>query len=150
MRIPSSHTTTSTCRWPNWKSISHAQGYAITAQCGAETKTLRLTAGHLVYTQRGLQAAKDVTIADVVFSDLKEEHSCRVLSITRETSTQKYFGLNCFNSQVLASGIKASTFEKLHSVPSFWMAIMGRILGIKRASEYGDYIEQLAAKMNLV
>ncbi len=127
-----------------------AVGNIIHAECGTKVMTLRLTSGHLVYTQRGLQAAKDITTSDVVFSDLKEQHSCKVLKVDRETSTQKYFGLNCFNSQVLASGIKASTFEKLHSVPSFWMAIMGRVLGIKRASQYGDYIEQFASKMNLV
>jgi hypothetical protein len=126
------------------------QGLIITARCAAETKVLRLTAGHLVYTKRGLQAAKDVTTLDVLFSDLDEKNSCSVVSITREPAAERYFGLNCHSSQVLASGIKSSTFEKLHAIPSFWMAIMGRILGIKQASRIGDHIEQLVAKMNLI
>jgi hypothetical protein len=127
-----------------------ALGHIITAQCGGVTKTLRLTSGHLVYTQRGLLAARDISEMDTVFSDLKEQHACKVLNIECEKSAQQYFGLNCINSQVLASGIKASTFEKLHSVPSLWMAIMGRVFGIGRASKYGDYILQLATKINLV
>jgi hypothetical protein len=86
----------------------------------------------------------------MLFSDMAEQHQCQIVTVGKEKTVQKYFGLNCYESQVLASGLKSSTFEKLHSIPSFWMAIMGRILGIKRASEYGDYIEQLASKKNLV
>jgi hypothetical protein len=130
--------------------VSTNQGVIITAQCGVATKTLRLTSGHLVYTQRGLQAAKDLTTSDSVFSDLEEQHKCSIVSVERERSSQKYFGLNCHSSQVLASGIKSSTFEKLHSIPSFWMAVMGRIIGIKKASAVGDYIEQIVSKMNLI
>ena len=130
--------------------VTSNQGVVITAQCGADKKTLRLTAGHLVYTSRGLQAAADLTTADHVFSDLEEQHKCNVLSVERERSSQRYFGLNCHTSQVLASGIKSSTFERLHSLPSFWMAVMGRLLGIKTASSVGDYIEQLVSKMNLI
>jgi hypothetical protein len=130
--------------------IVSAVGSIVTANCGGETKVLRLTSGHLVYTQRGLQPAGDLTKDDVLFSDIAEQHQCQIVIVEKEKTVQKYFGLNCYESQVLASGLKSSTFEKLHSVPSFWMAIMGRVLGIKRASQYGDYIEQLASKMNLV
>ncbi len=130
--------------------IVSAIGSIVTVHCGAETKVLKLTSGHLVYTQRGLQPAGDLTKDDVLFADMDEQHKCQIVSVEKEKTMQKYFGLNCYESQVLASGLKSSTFEKLHSVPSFWMAIMGRILGIKRASEYGGYIEQLASKMSLV
>jgi hypothetical protein len=131
--------------------IVHAVGSIVTAMCGAsEPKVLRLTSGHLLYTQRGLQAAGDITTSDTVFSDTAERIPCHVVKIAKETSVQKYFGLNCLTSQVLASGIKASTFEKLHSIPSFWMAVMGRVLGIKRASEAGDYINEIVMKLNIV
>src|SRR3990167_1565192 len=94
------------CAIPHVVSTKH--GLIITAQCGggaaaATTKTLRLTAGHLVYTQRGLQAAQDLTTSDIVFSDLEEQHKCNVVSVAHERTTQQYFGLNCHNSQVLAS-----------------------------------------------
>ncbi len=42
------------------------------------------------------------------------------------------------------------TFEKLHSVPAFWMSVVGRILGVNRASEWGDYVAELVLKMNLI
>jgi hypothetical protein len=127
-----------------------ASGVVIGAKCGAEKKVLRLTGGHLLYTQRGLQKAEDVTEEDTLFSDMEERESCQVLSNERNSGRSKYFGLNCHNSQVLASGIKSSTFEKLHSVPSFWMRVMGKVLGIKRASGAGDYIASLASKLQIV
>jgi hypothetical protein len=130
--------------------IVSAFGSIVTANCAGGTKVLRLTSGHLVYTQRGLQPAGDLTKDDVLFSDLAEQHQCQVVSVTKETSVQQYFGLNCYESQVLASGLKSSTFEKLHSVPSFWMAIMGRILGIKQASAIGDHIAEVVSKLNLI
>lgn len=130
--------------------VVEAQGVILTAKCGAETKTLKLTDGHLVYTQRGLQAAGDLKNDDSLYSDLKETATCSIVSITKESKTQQYFGLNCLTSQVLASGIKSSTFEKLHSVPAFWMQIMGRILGVKKASVLGDYIAELVGKINLI
>ena len=85
-----------------------------------------------------------------MFTDLEETHSCQIVSVTKESHKQQYFGLNCLNSQVLANGLKSSTFEKLHSIPAFWMRIAGRILGIKRASDIGNYIAELVQKMNLV
>lgn len=87
---------------------------------------------------------------DTVYADIAETTKCQVVSVTKETKQHDYFGLNCLNSQVLASGLKSSTFEKLHSVPAFWMQVMGRVLGIKRASAMGDYIADLVHKMNLI
>ena len=131
--------------------IVRTYGVIVTAECGSEEKTLKLTDGHLVYTQRGLQAAADLKPArDTLYADLAESVKCQVVSVTKEQQEHDYFGLNCLNSQVLASGLKASTFEKLHSVPSFWMHVMGRILGIKRASQLGDYIAKMVQQMNLI
>lgn len=112
--------------------IVAALGETITARCGSERKVLRLTSNHLVYTQRGLQlAGKLVAGKDVVYSDLEEQSPCSIVSVQKDQEYQEFFGLNCFSSQVLASGIKTSTFEKLHSVPAFWMQVMGKVLGIK-------------------
>lgn len=132
--------------------IVQAVGVVVIASCeSAGRMILRLTDGHLIYTQRGLQAASDLKPGkDVVYADLEEKIVCDVLSVTKETAQHEYFGLNCLTSQVLASGLKSSTFEKLHSVPAFWMQIIGRVLGIKRASAIGDYLAELVQKMNLI
>ena len=135
-------------------SIPHvvlAHGVIVTAKCRKDEKILRLTDGHLIYNQRGLQAAGDLKPdKDIVYADLAETIKCQVMSVEKETHQHDYFGLNCLTSQVLASGLKSSTFEKVHAVPAFWMQVMGRILGIKRASQLGDYIAELVQKMNLV
>lgn len=131
--------------------VVQSTGVVVTARCGNETKTLKLTPGHLLYTQRGLQAAGDLKPGrDIVFGDTLEHTKCTILSVTQDDHIDAYFGLNCLTSQVLADGLKASTFEKLHSIPSFWMAVVGRILGIKHASSVGDYISELIQKMNVV
>lgn len=125
-------------------------GTVITAQCGSTKKVVRLTNGHLVYTQRGLIPASSIVTSDVLFADLHEQQRCEVTEVSRELSEQNYFGLNCYKSQVLASGLKTSTFEKMHKLPSFWMSVVGRILGIKLASSFGDYIAKVANKVNLI
>jgi hypothetical protein len=131
--------------------VVRAIGVIVKAQCSSKEHNLRLTAGHLIFTQRGLQAAIDLKPGvDTIYADLEETARCTVLSVTKERQHQEYFGLNCHNSQVLANGLKASTFEKFHSIPAWWMKIMGRIIGIKRASSLGDYMAELAHKMNLV
>ena len=131
--------------------IVRAFGVIVTAKCGNTKKTLKLTDGHLLYTQRGLQPAAELKVGqDIVYADIAETVKCQIMSITKETEQHDYFGLNCINNQVLASGLKASTFEKLHSVPAFWMHVIGRVLGIKRASQLGDYIAELVQKMNLI
>jgi len=137
----------SSCHIPHQVS-SH--GSIITANCDGISRTLRLTDGHLVYTQRGLVAADELESTDVLYSDMSENNVCSVVTITKEKSVQRYFGLNCHSSQVLAHGLKTSTFEKLHSVPSFWMAVMGKVLGIKTASQIGLQIQQWIETLNLV
>ena len=134
--------------------VVRSTGVIVRARCGTteETpKTLKLTAGHLLYTQRGLQPAGDLTPGhDTLFGDASESVKCTILSVEKDSNIEEYFGLNCLTSTVLADGLKASTFEKLHSIPSFWMAVVGRILGIEEASNVGDYIAELVQKMNLV
>ncbi len=55
-----------------------------------------------VYTQRGLQAAGELTKDDVLFSDLAEQHQCQIVELEKEQTVQRYFGLNCYESQVCA------------------------------------------------
>lgn len=130
--------------------IVHAKCPERSNATAGSLKQLRLTSGHLIYTARGLVAAKDLTASDVLFADIQEQEPCSVVRVDREKEFQRYFGLNCLKSHVLANGLKASTFEKLHSIPSFWMAIMGRILGVQHASDVGDFIERLVSQMNLI
>lgn len=117
-------------------------GYEIESSCGK----FKLTEGHLIYTQNGLKAARDlVPHEDLLFSDFEETDYCDVTHISKSTSFEHYFGLNCLNSTVLANGIKTSTFERFHTVPSIWMSVIGRIFGIDFASRMGDKL----AKLNL-
>lgn len=131
--------------------IVQAQGVVVTARCANLTRILRVTEEHLVYTQRGLEAAGYlIPGTDTLYADLAESFTCMVVNLTQETHEHEYFGLNCISSQVLASGLKSSTFEKLHSVPALWMQVAGYILGIEQASKVGDYIAELAKNMNLI
>ncbi|KAJ1415190.1 hypothetical protein B484DRAFT_454619 [Ochromonadaceae sp. CCMP2298] len=67
-----------------------------------------------------------------------EDSLCEVLSIQRESSPQRYFGLNCLHSDVQADGIYVSTFGDLHLLPATYMYLAGVVLGVKRASAWGD------------
>jgi len=122
-------------------------GVAITTDCNA--KPLRLTADHLVFTQRGLIAAGSVVRGDVVYSKEDRTTTCKVLS-NKVDNSQHYFGLNCRSSEVLADGILTSTFGKYHSVPSMWMKLASAVVGVQRASQFGDSLATLASKLNLL
>lgn len=126
-------------------------GVTITSRCGVDQKVLKVTDSHLLFTQHGLKAAINLQPGvDTLFSDLTETSTCHVLRIEKEEKQQKYFGLNCLSSQVLANGVKASTFGKLHSIPALWMQVVGRIFGAERASRTGDFIAELAYKLNII
>lgn len=130
--------------------IESTKGYQITAKCENSVKKLQVTGGHLIFTQRGLQAAAEITTKDTLFEEIDESKMCSIESIEKRDAPQKYFGLNCHNSNVIANGIKSSTFEKLHGLPSFWMSVLSKIVGVKRASSLGGSIEKVAQKMGLV
>lgn len=115
-----------------------AKGVSIATTCS--DKPLRLTDTHLVYSGRGLVKAAELKKGDTLFKDLAEKDQCKVVSVTKEAETQKYFGLNCISSQVTANGAKTSTFGDLHTLPAMWMASVGRLFGIERASVWGDAI----------
>lgn len=139
-------TLASVCAIPH---IVQATGVTITTQCGGNA--LRLTDGHLVYTQRGLVPASQLRPGqDTLYTDVAETRPCAVQSVTQDKEEQRYFGLNCLESQVLANGIKTSTFEKLHWLPAMWMRVAGSLLGIQRASAAGDALANVAQKMRLI
>ena len=135
--------TISECRIPHI--VRSKDGVIIKTSCSNEM--LQLTSDHLVYTNTGLKPAASVAVDDVLFADLSETHSCKVISVTKVTTEQTYFGLNCLESIVLANGIKTSTFGRYHAIPATWMKVVGGVLGAERASRYGDaLVEYFASK----
>jgi hypothetical protein len=132
------------CRIPH---IVSSNGVSISTTCGSSQ--LRLTADHLVFTSKGLVTASSLSAGDILFSDLKETQQCRVTKITAETD-QRYFGLNCLESTVLANGIKTSTFGRLHSIPATWMSWTGSVFGIEKASRWGDNFVEFLAKIKVL
>lgn len=96
---------------------------------------LRLTPDHLVSTVSGFQPANKLKVGDHIFQGSEEQ--CTITNIQQETQ-QRYFGLNCEHSEVLANGYKTSTFGLYHTIPALWMHYASKIVGIKTASMWGD------------
>ena len=138
------------CRVPH---IVTTVGVIITTTCSM--KPLRLTDEHLVYTSSEsgdglLVAAMNLKPGDILFSDTDhslEGKQCEVVSVSREKAPQKYFGLNCLTSEVLAGGTHASTFGTYHSIPAIYMYQIGSMFGIDAASQLGDYLSYLFSKV---
>jgi hypothetical protein len=152
-----SNVPTNECRVPH---IVTANGVRVETTCGSNKERgtapehnnknpLRLTEDHLVYTSSGLRPASTLVTGDILFADMDQKQHCTVTRIERETN-QRYFGLNCLNSVVLANGIKTSTFGRYHHIPATWMHYAGQILGVDRASRWGDHIVDLLARMKLL
>lgn len=141
---------------PRHCSVPHvvkAIGVAVSIACVGEVveKQLRLTNDHLVFTQSGLKHASDLIPGhDLLFSDLEQTKECRVVKVVPESVEQRYFGLNCLESIVLANGIKTSTFGRYHTVPAAWMKWVGSALGVDRASRWGDSVVEFLAKIHLL
>jgi hypothetical protein len=119
---------------------------------------VRLTGDHLVYTSTGLVQASHLKPGQLLFTTLpdnkkadnnNDKQTTRVVRVTPEQD-QRYFGLNCLDSVVLANGIRVSTFGKYHLIPTMWMRFAGQIVGVRRASAIGDTFAQLLAKLNLL
>jgi hypothetical protein len=121
-----------------------ASGVVIHTSCGH--KTLRLTNDHIVFTSTGKRAAVSLQKGDVVFSDMHEKEPCTVTKVEGEHN-QKYFGLNCEESEVLANGVKTSTFGITHNVPAAWMKYATKILSVEHASKIGDNLVSLLTKL---
>merc|ERR1711991_187753 len=128
------------CRAPH--TVTASDGVIIETDC-TSLPPLHLTADHLVYALRGgLKPAQAVAVGDVLFADLEQSKRCTVSKVTtskKSATPERYFGLNCVrSSQVLANGIKTSTFGHYHAVPAAWMRVVGQCFGIERASRWGN------------
>jgi hypothetical protein len=115
-----------------------SKGVVISTSCD---KTVRVTDTHLMATTKGFQLAYSLKAGDVLFGDYGKD-MCTVKSVEKEKSTQQYFGLNCVHSEVLASGLRASTFGDFHTLPSWYMTYVGGLVGSEAASALGDYIAE--------
>jgi hypothetical protein len=136
------------CRIPH---VVQSVGVRVTTSCG--DTPLRLTDDHLVYLSTGeLTEAYKLKTGDVLFSDFDHNlkgNQCVVQSVSRENSPQKYFGLNCLTSEVLADGIHTSTFGSYHTIPAIYMYNIGSMFGIDVASQFGDYLSLLYSKVGV-
>jgi hypothetical protein len=110
---------------------------------------LRVTGDHLLYSARGLVAASLLVRGDVLYADLAQLHECHILRVAHEDKEQVFYGLNCLESVVLADGYKASTFGRYHAIPAAWMKYVSKVVGIERASRWGDAVVQVLSKMNV-
>ncbi len=126
--------------------VFESSGVIIETECSHK---VRMTGDHLVYTTRGLVAAETVRKDDSVFTSIDGDKTCRVRSISSEKG-QRYFGLNCRESIVLANGIKASTFGRYHTIPAMWMKYAGALVGPHRASKIGDAVAQFLVKIEAI
>merc|ERR1711916_5181 len=115
-----------------------SNGVRIETTC--HSSPLRLTHEHMVFSaSQGLVQAQKLRVGDQVYGAVDESRVCEVLSVTEDVN-QEYMGLNCFESEVLANGVKCSTFETQHLIPSLWMRYVSRALGLERASRIGEAI----------
>lgn len=106
-------------------------------------KQLRVTDTHLVATAGGFQVAYSLKPGDMLFAGLGDSHRCAVVSVRKEESPQTYFGLNCVHSEVLADGLRVSTFGDFHTIPSWYMTYVGGVIGPDVASVVGGFVSDL-------
>jgi hypothetical protein len=79
---------------------------------------------------------------------MNEKETCAVTGIVGEHN-QRYFGLNCVNSNVLANGIKTSTFGTHHAIPAAWMRTATKVVSVETASRIGDAFVNFLQKFGL-
>ena len=127
--------------WEPECTVPHApfsRGVIISTSCG---RTLRVTDTHLIATSKGFQLAYSLKAGDILFGDYMDE-TCVVESLKKEDEVQQYFGLNCVHSEVLASGLRTSTFGDVHTLPSWYMTYVGGLVGSAVASHMGEFIAE--------
>lgn len=116
-----------------------SRGVVISTSCNM---TARVTDTHLMATSRGFRLAYSLKPGDLLFGGYDNEEMCAVLSVEKEKSDQAYFGLNCVHSEVLTSGLRASTFGDFHTLPSWYMTYVGGLLGSSMSSQVGKYVAE--------
>lgn len=119
-----------------------ARGVIISTSCGL---TARVTDTHLMATPAGFRQAYSLKPGDTLFAGYSnnEKTACVVQAVEKEQEEQQYFGLNCLHSEVLSSGLRASTFGDFHTLPSWFMAYMGAVVGVEAASQLGTHMSEI-------
>lgn len=118
--------------------VVRGNGLLVRTACHEGDDALRVTPDHLVFTSTGLRTASSLVLGDELFADELQQHRCRVVHVAHEYN-QNYFGLNCARSSVvLANGVKTSLFGGVHVLPSLYMRVASRVLGVALASRVGD------------
>jgi len=123
-----------------------ANGIKIKTKCEGE---LRLTAEHLVMTPEGFKKAGSLAVGDFLHSQIEGPADCEIVEITAEIR-QTYYGLNCENSHVECDGYWVSTFGITHDIPSMWMNVASKVVGVKLASKIGDFVAQNLNALGLI
>lgn len=113
---------------------------------------LRLTANHLVFAHRlGLVPARLLVAGRDAVMVGREERPVLLKNVQLDDTPARYFGLNCpQGSVVLANNIKCSTFDTLHHLPALWMRVASAVVGIDRASRWGDTMAGWAHSLGIV
>lgn len=50
----------------------------------------------------------------------------------------------------MCPGVATSTFGKHHTIPAMWMSWLSPVLGVQRASAWGDKVVSFLNNLNLV
>ena len=126
--------------------VVKSQGLKLTFHCMSDLSTERmeiliLTPDHLIFLrEQGFVPASSnphgYGYSNRILSNGREKNCAWVSS--EPIGTGDYFGLNCLESTVHANSILTSTFGYAHHLPSYWMSVMGRVVGIEKASAWGD------------
>ena len=88
-------------------------------------------------SQSTIRQAGTVVVGDALLD--ASNGKCHVTSV-QPLPEDDYYGLNCVTSEVVANGLRTSTFGDYHHLPALWMRVAGGALGIARASAIGDAI----------
>ena len=123
-----------------------SNGIEISTSC---QNTIRVTETHLLATPKGYTQAGSLKVGDILFGSKDRVSQCNVLSVQKEVYAQRYFGLNCYDSEVLVNGILASTFGELHYIPSLYMKYTSCAFGIKFASKLGAIFSSIYFSIRL-
>ena len=123
-----------------------ADGVKLSTTCSE--RPLRVTNDHLIFVPTGQVEAVTLKVGDELFTDGSRQERCRVTAVEQEVA-QPYFGLNCKHSRVVADGVYASTFGRYHLLPELWMTYASKVLGVQRASVWGDKIVTFLSHIGL-
>lgn len=123
-----------------------ADGVRVDTDCAATP--LRLSKEHLVFAAAGLVQAHTLRAGDKLWRDVAQTAQCSVLRVSADPG-QRYMGLNCYESVVVADGVLVSTFESQHTVAALWMKYMPTLLGLRGASKVGEVLTNIFRALHI-